>query len=242
MNTVPIIEVAPLDTFVYEKDRTTVVGRPTIILMINPICGCLLHNAIVTTQAPSEALAKTFLSWQRERSIGTEAQTVSVDGRQEFRSSTFVEAANRAGYNVQYRTQNHEGTAERVFMSFSQQINLGWAANAASTHLTLAEIKRIVRIGVMTHNKQRGKSTGSYKSEPGYKSRGAGIPLSVRRAYYSVLRASMKCGFDAEQVQFIWRTASYAYGVNELSMIFANVLSKLHSTKTYHGFYQADVT
>lgn len=51
----------------------------------------------------------------------------------------------------------------------------------------------------------------------------------------------MEYGFDAEQVQFIWRTASYAYGVNELSRMFASVLSKLHSTKMYHSYGQADV-
>ncbi len=58
MNRDPIIEVAALDVLAYKKDRATVIGRPFLVLMLNPICSCVLNKQLRWPEALT-------MRWQR---------------------------------------------------------------------------------------------------------------------------------------------------------------------------------
>ena len=237
MNTDPVNEVVVLDVLAYKEDRSTVIGRPQIVLMLNPICGCVVNRAVVTIRSPNEALASAPSSWPPTQT----AQTIVIDDGREFRSPILVKAATGAGYQIQYGARKYQGTVERAWMRITQRINQWQVGNVDSTHLTLAEIKRRVWIKVAVHNKKIRKGEGSCRTDPVYKVAGVGIPLSIRRAYYTVLQASLGCGFDAEQVKFIWQTASYSYSADQLQIMFEEIVSQYHSKKMYHDYCCTDV-
>lgn len=65
---------------------------------------------------------------------------------------------------------------------------------------------------------------------------------SPSHLYYSVLKNSLECGFDAEQVISIWQTASCAYSAGQLRIMFEGIVKNFHSTKMYHDYYHTDVT
>lgn len=68
-----------------------------------------------------------------------------------------------------------------------------------------------------------------------YKPSATGISLSVRNLYSSVLQSSIDCGFGADQVKIIWRTASQAYSVGEISLTFEIVIKELQSTSIFNA-------
>ncbi|CZT29056.1 hypothetical protein PCPL58_2600 [Pseudomonas cerasi] len=68
-----------------------------------------------------------------------------------------------------------------------------------------------------------------------YKPSATGISLSVRNLYSSVLQSSIDCGFGADQVKIIWRTASQAYLVGEISLAFESVIKELQSTSIFNA-------
>ncbi|OSR68132.1 hypothetical protein BV326_04015 [Pseudomonas syringae pv. actinidiae] len=63
MNTDPVIEVTALDVLAYKKDRLSVIGRPHLVLMFDPICGCVLNHTMEVTGSPSDALAQARSLW-----------------------------------------------------------------------------------------------------------------------------------------------------------------------------------
>lgn len=66
----PVIEFTTLDIKVYENDRITAIGRPILMLMIDPVCGCVLHEAVSVSLKPVDALIEALLSWQAPKSNG----------------------------------------------------------------------------------------------------------------------------------------------------------------------------
>lgn len=237
MNRDPIIEVAALDVLAYKKDRATVIGRPFLVLMLNPICSCVLNKTIEVAGSPNDALAAALWSWRP----APHAQ-IFVDAGGDFCSTSLILAAKRAGIQIQNRLRKTQSTVERAFMLILPREKTWQVGNEASTHLTLSEIRRRLWIKVAVHNENIRKVKKTHRPDPVYKVAGIGIPLSIRRAYYSVLQTSSKCGFDAEQVSFIWHTASYAYPAGQLRMMFEGIVKEFHSTKMYHDYYHTDVT
>lgn len=238
MNTDPLIEVTELDVLAYKKDRATVIGQPLLVLMLNPICDCVLNKAIVMTEDTSDPLAAVMSSWR----LTQPARKFVVDDGREFCSQTFANVFIGAGCQIQYRPRTYGNTLERIMMHFTQRIKPWQLWNWGSTPLTLAEIKRSVWKKVVNHNKKIRKGEGSRRAEPVYKVAGIGISRSIRRAYFNVLQASLECGFDAEQVSFIWQTAGYSYSADQLRIMFEEVVSQFHSTKMYDDYYHTDVT
>lgn len=196
MNTDPVIEVAVLDILAYKEDRSTVIGSPQIVLMVNPVCGCVLNRAVVTIRSPSDAIAGAFSSWQHTQP----AQTLVIDAGGEFRCSTLVKATVGAGCKVKFSSRPSQGIVERALMKITQRMQRWQMGNKDSTHLTLPEIKRRLWVKVAMHNKKIRKGKGSRRAGSICRVAGAGIPLSIRRAYFTVLQTSLECGFDAEQV------------------------------------------
>jgi hypothetical protein len=236
MNTDPVIEVAVLDILAYKADRSTVIGRPQIVLMLNPICGCVLNRAVVTIRSPTDALAAAFSSWQPAQS----AQTLVVDAGREFRSSSLVKAAVEAGCKIHFSSRISPGTIERALMKITQRMNQWQIAKKDSTRLTLPEIKRRVWIKVAIHNKKIRRGDRSRGAGLICRVAGVGVPLSIRRAYLTVLQTSLECGFDAEQVGFIWQTASYSYPADLLRMMFEEIVSQFHSNTMYQNYCHKD--
>ncbi|PYD22124.1 hypothetical protein DND36_15540 [Pseudomonas savastanoi pv. glycinea] len=127
-------------------------------------------------------------------------------------------------------------------MQITQRMKWQQVGNRDSTPLTLAEIQQRVRTEVGIHNDTIRKVNNNRRPDSVYKVAGIGIPFSMRRAYYSVLQSSLECGFDVEQVNSIWQTASYAYPGGQLRMMFEEIVKKFHSTKMYHDYYHSDLT
>ncbi|MFT0475641.1 hypothetical protein ACMSI6_17155 [Pseudomonas antarctica] len=73
-----------------------------------------------------------------------------------------------------------------------------------------------------------------------YKPSGTGISLSVRKLYSCVQQSSIDCSFDADQVKIIWRTASEAYSVFEISRAFESLLKEVQSTSIFNASYLVD--
>ncbi|MGN2407766.1 hypothetical protein [Pseudomonas viridiflava] len=126
-------------------------------------------------------------------------------------------------------------------MRLTQRMRHWQLGKEDSTHLTLAEIQRRVEIRVAIHNERIRKIRKVRRAGSVYKVAGTGISLSVRRAYYTVLNTSVECGFDPEQVSFIWQTASYAYSADQLRMMFEEIVGKFHSSAMYHDYACTDV-
>ncbi|ELP96362.1 hypothetical protein [Pseudomonas syringae] len=238
MNIDPVYKVVVLDVLAYKKDRATVIGRPFLVLMLDPICGCVLNKTIEVTESPSDTLAGAMRSWRPAQ----HASTFVVDDGRDFRSTSLIDAAKRAGIQIQHRLRKTQSTVERAFMHIIPWTKTWQVGNEESTHLTLAEIQRRVSIKIANHNEEIRKVKQIRRPDPLYKVAGIGIPLSIRRAYYSVVQSSLECGFDTEQVSFIWQTSSYAYSAGQLHMMFEEIVGKFHSTKMYHDYYHTDVT
>lgn len=238
MNTDPVIEVTALNILAYKKDRSTVIGRPRLVLIFDPICGCVLNHTIEVTGGPSDALAKAPSS---SLSASANSNFVIDDGR-DFRSSTLIHASMGAACKVQYGPRKTHGIVERALMQITQRMTCWQVGNSDSIPLTLAEIRQRVRIKVNTHNKKIRTWKGIRSADPVHKLAGSGVSLSVRIAYYNVLQTSLECGFDAEQVNFIWQTASYVYPAGQLRMMLEEIVKKFHSTKMYHDYYRTDIT
>ncbi|RMV01212.1 MULTISPECIES: hypothetical protein [Pseudomonas syringae group] len=237
MNADPVIEVAALDVLAYKEDRATVIGRPFLVLMLNPICGCVLNKTIEVAGSPNDALTGALSSWRPAPHAN-----VFVDAGGDFCSTSSILAAKRAGIQIQHRPRKTHSSVERALMQITHRLQKWQLGNGDSTHLTLSEIQRRVWMKVAIHNEKIRKVKEIRRPDPVYKVAGIGIPLSMRRAYYNVLQTSLECGFDAEQVSFIWQTASYAYSAGRLRMMFEDIVKQFHSTKMYHDYYRTDVT
>ncbi|WP_235375885.1 hypothetical protein [Pseudomonas fluorescens] len=238
MSTDPVIEVVALDMLAYKEDRATVICRPHLVLMLNPICGCVLNKTIEATGSRSDALAGALSSWR----LGSGTPKFVIDDGRDFHSTTFVSVTMGAGYKIQYSPLKPNGIVERAVMRLTQRMRHWQVGKEDSTHLTLAEIQRRVEIRVAIHNERIRKIRKVRRAGSVYKVAGTGISLSVRRAYYTVLNTSVECGFDAEQVSFIWQTASYAYSACQLRMMFEEIVGKFHSNAMYHDYSRTDVT
>lgn len=238
MNTDPVKEVTSLDVLAYKEDRVTVIGRPRLVLMLDPICCCVLNNTIEVTGSPSDALAGALSSWRP----GSRTPTFVIDDGREFRPTILVKAALGAGYKVQHSSRKSHMIVERALMEITKRMRRWQVGNGDSTPLTLAEIQRRVGIKVAIHNERIRKVRKIRRAGPVYKAAGIGISRSARRVYYSVLQTSLECGFDAEQVSFIWHTASYAYSAGQLRMMFEEIVKRFHSTKVYHDYHHTDAT
>jgi len=241
MNTDPIIEVAALavltqnlDVQTYNENRATVVGRPFLVLMINPICGCVLYKIIEVAGSPNDALAGALSSWRH----GSRTPTFVIDDDKDFRSTTLVNTAMGARYSSRISRMIVERTLKKII----QRVMRWPVGNEDSTQLTVSEIQRRVWKEIAIHNKKTRKGKGILPADPVYKLGENEDSLSVRIAYYNVLQTSLECGFDAEQVNFIWQTASYAYPACQLRMMFEGIVKKFHSTKMYRDYYHTDVT
>lgn len=235
MNTDPVIEVTALDVLAYRKDRSTVIGRPHLVLMFNPICGCVLKHTMEVTGSPSDALAQARSLWLS--TSGT--PTFVIDAGRDFGSSTLIHSSMGTAFKVQHSSRKLQGFMERAFMQITQRMRWRQVGNRDSTPLTLVEIQQRVKIEVDIHNETIRKIKNNPRPDM---IAGTGIPLSMRRAYYSVLQSSLECGFDVEQVNFIWQTASYAYTAGHLRMIFEEIVKDFHSTRMYHDYYHSDLT
>ncbi|WP_259640626.1 hypothetical protein [Pseudomonas savastanoi] len=233
----PVIEVAALDVLAYKEDRTTVIGRPFLVLMLNPICGCVLNKTIEVAGSSNDALAGALWSWRP----APHAQ-IFVDAGRDFCSTSLILAAKRAGIQIQKRLRKTQSTVERAFMHIIPWKKTWQVGNEEFTHLTLSEIQHMLWIKVAIHNENIRKVKEIRRPDPVYKVAGIGIPLSMRRAYYNVLQTSLECGFDAEQVSFIWQTASYTYSADQLRMMFKEIVKQFLSTKMFHDYYLTDVT
>ncbi|WP_238418436.1 hypothetical protein [Pseudomonas cannabina] len=235
MNTDPVIEVTALDVLAYKKDRSTVIGRPHLVLMFDPICGCVLNHTMEVTGSPSDALAQARSLWLPMS--GT--PTFVIDAGRDFRSSSLIHSSMGTAFKVQRSSRKLQGFVERAFMQITQRMKWRQVGNGDSTHLTLAEIQQRVRKEVDIHNGTIRKDKNNRRPD---KVAGIGLPLSMPRAYYSVLQSSLECGFDVEQVNSIWQTASYAYPTGQLRMMFEEIVKRFHSTKMYHDYYHSDLT
>jgi hypothetical protein len=241
MNIDPIIEVEALDVLThnldaltYNEDRATVVDRPFLVLMLNPICGCVLYKIIEVAGSPNDALAGALSSWRH----GSGTPAFVIDDGRDFRSTTLVNAA----LGSRYSSRISRMIVKRTLMKIIQRVTRRLVGNEDSTHLTLSEIQRRVWKEIAIHNKKIRKGKEICPADPVYKLAENGVSLSVRIAYYNVLQASLECGFDAEQVNFIWQTASYAYPAGQLRMMFEGIVKQFHSTKMYYDCYHTDVT
>ncbi|WP_257112603.1 hypothetical protein [Pseudomonas ficuserectae] len=235
MNTDPVIEVTALDVLAYKKDRLSVIGRPHLVLMFDPICGCVLNHTMEVTGSPSDALAQARSLWLP--TSGT--PTFVIDAGRDFCSSSLIRSSMGTAFKVQHSSRKFHGFVEHAFMQITQRMKWRQVGNGDSTPLTLAEIQQRVRKEVDIHNETIRRDKNNRRSD---KVAGIGLPLSMPRAYYSVLQSSLECGFDIEQVNTIWQAASYAYPAGQLRMMFEEIVRKFHSTKMYHDYYRTDVT
>ncbi|WDU64987.1 hypothetical protein LRS56_11315 [Pseudomonas poae] len=103
-----------------------------------------------------------------------------------------------------------------------------------SRKFTVAEMRQIVSLSAAVDNKQKWKRTDVNQAKNAYKPAGTGIPLEVRSLYSRVQESSLEHGFDIEQVNLIWRAASLAYSVKDISSMFEVILEKFTSTLSYH--------
>ena len=90
----------------------------------------------------------------------------------------------------------------------------------------------------VSHSFSSKKRSGSYRyyGGAGYPLRGIGIPLSLRLLHFSMKQASLRIGFDEEQVRFIWRTASLYYSLNEVSTLFSKTMESFESAASLSMF------
>ncbi|RVU51118.1 hypothetical protein DT385_03645 [Pseudomonas syringae] len=77
------------------------------------------------------------------------------------------------------------------------------------------------------------------QAKAAYRQSGTGISLLIRDLYSCVQQSSIECGFDAEQVKIIWRTASQAYSAGEISLAFEGIFKELHSNHVNKADYRA---
>lgn len=77
------------------------------------------------------------------------------------------------------------------------------------------------------------------EAKAAYRQSGTGISLLIRNLYSCVQQSSIECGFDAEQVKIIWRTASQTYSIGDISLAFEGVFKELHSNRTNNSNYLA---
>lgn len=178
MSTDPVIEVIALDILAYKEDRATVICRPHLVLMLNPICGCVLNKIIEATGSRSDALAGALSSWR----LGSGTKKFIIDDGRDFLSTTLVSVTLGAGYKVQYGARKLNGIVERALMRLTQRMRHWQVGKEDSTHLTLAEIQRRVEIRVAIHNERIRKIRKVRRAGSVYKVAGTGISLSVRRA------------------------------------------------------------
>lgn len=150
MNADPVIEIAVLDVLAYEEDRATVIGRPSLVLMFNPICGCVLNKTIEVAGSPGDVLAGALLSWGR----APHAQIFIVDNGRDFGSTTLINAAMRTGIQIQHRLRKTQSSVERALMQITHRLQKWQLGNGGSTHLTLSEIQRRVWMKVAIHNEK----------------------------------------------------------------------------------------
>lgn len=230
----PVIEFTTLNVMVYENDRITETGRPKLTLLIDPICGCVIREAVSTSSKPEDVLIEAFSSWQASKLTGGKSEVVLRLGSA-LCSTAVTNAARSAGYQIQHCNGLYAGTVERAVANLTRDCEMksGLRKNKNSK-VTVAEIQQIVSISAAVYNQQKWNRTDITQAKNAFKPAGTGIPLEVRSLYSSVQQSSLEYGFDIEQVNLIWRAASLAYSVKEISSMFEFILEKSTSTITYH--------
>ncbi|WP_282351921.1 hypothetical protein [Pseudomonas sp. PS01303] len=230
----PVIESTTLTIMVYGSDRTTAIGRAKLTLLIDPICGCVLREALSTSSKPEDVLIEAFSSWQASKLTSGKSEVVLRFGSA-LRSTAVTNAARSAGYQIQNRNRLYTGTVERAVANLTRgcEMKSGLRPNKNSK-VTVAEMQQIVSISAAVNNQQKWNRTDINQAKNAFKPAGTGIPLEVRRLYSSVQESSLEHGFDIEQVNLIWRAASLAYSVKDISSMFEVTLEKFTSTITYH--------
>jgi len=106
---------------------------------------------------------------------------------------------------------------------------------------TLAEMRQVVSISAAINNQWQWRRTDLNQAKNAYKPVGTGLSLLARSLYFTVQQSSLESGFDIEQVNFIWRTASLAYSVKEIYSMFKGILEKMTSTRIYHHYLRDDL-
>lgn len=78
-------------------------------------------------------------------------------------------------------------------------------------------------------------TSSSYKNqrEIALRAKDKRIPYAILDLYSTVLRASIRKGFDMQQVHDVWRTASLAYSVDLIALIFDNPLRNFYILNPY---------
>lgn len=99
--------------------------------------------------------------------------------------------------------------------------------------MTTKEIFRSISESMAGINNRR--IGGSYKNqrEIALLAKDKRIPFVILDLYSTVLRASTIKGFDMQQVHDVWRTASLAYSVGLITLIFDKPLRNLYLQKPY---------
>lgn len=231
----PVIEFTTLDIMVYEDNRATAIGRPILILMIDPVCGCTLHEALSVSLKPADALIEALHSWQASKSPDGKRLVLLAGVAKALFSTAVTRAARSAGFEIQRPNRPYSGTVERAVAKLTRgcEMKSGFRQNQSSK-FTVAEMRQIVSISAAVNNKQKWKRTDINQAKNAYKPAGTGIPLEVRSLYSKVQESSLEHGFDIEQVNLIWRAASLAYSVKDISSMFEVILEKFTPTITYH--------
>lgn len=111
-----------------------------------------------------------------------------------------------------------------------------------SSKVTVAEMRQIVSSSTAANKQKKWMRTDINQAKCAYKPTGTGIPLEVRSLYSKVQQSSLEHGFDIEQVNSIWRAASLAYSVKEISSMFEDTLKKFTSRITIHDYLQRAFT
>ncbi|GAB1617421.1 hypothetical protein [Pseudomonas sp. NGC7] len=105
-----------------------------------------------------------------------------------------------------------------------------------SSKVTVAEMRQIASNSTAVSNQKKWMRTDINQAKSAYKPTGTGIPLEVRSLYSKVQQSSLEHGFDIEQVHSIWRAASLAYSVKEISSMFEDALKKFTSRITFDDY------
>ncbi|CAI8903283.1 hypothetical protein [Pseudomonas brassicacearum] len=237
----PVIEMGPLGVMAYEKDRATEIGRPILVFMIDPICGCVIREALSTSRKPADALIEALRSWPPSKSEVGKLTVMAAGFGKELRATAVTRAARSAGYEIQHGCLPCSGTVERVFSNLTRWCEMRSRPGLKlNSKLTLVEMRQIVSISAAMYNQRKWSITDLNQATNAHKPPGSGIPLLVRSLYFRVQQSSLKHGFDTEQVSFIWRAASSVYSVQEISSTFEGILEKLSSTENYHDCLRVD--
>lgn len=143
--TYQIVESVMLDATVYSDDRKTTLGRPTVVLMFDPLPGQIIRHIISYSMSTHDAVANALARWAPPN--GPSLEELRIEIYPDVRPGLTVGELKKAmGDRIPPQTA---GKVERVVHHMTRSVhNLG----SSSRRITATEFKNIFSSLVKSQN------------------------------------------------------------------------------------------